>query len=308
MRIIIFGGSGFLGSALANTYRKMGFEDVFQLSRINNVDLTKLEVTTNTIKEYKPDIIVNCTAYVGSVHYGMGHPAEIVYINSVMTLNLYKAIEESKIDVTVINPIPNCTYPSNADIQKEENWWDGSPHYSALSYASARRIIYPISLAFHQQHGIKSKNFLLCGLYGPGNHIDENRIHALDGLIVRMTRAKMNNDKLFEVWGTGKPVREWCFINDIAELICRGSFLEKEIIYPINIGQQKGYSISDTVDMIKKALSFKGKIYFNKEYEDGALKKILSNKNFKKIFPNYKFTHINDGIQLSVNYYKDILK
>ena len=85
-----------------------------------------------------------------------GHPAEIVYINSLMTLNLYKAIEESKINATVINPISNCTYPSNADIQKEENWWDGSPHYSALSYASARRMIYPISLAFHQQHGIKS--------------------------------------------------------------------------------------------------------------------------------------------------------
>ena len=307
MRIIIFGGHGFIGSAVAEKYREMGYEDVFQLSRSDNVDLMDLDGTTKVIQKLSPDIVVNCTAYVGSVHYGMGHPAEIINVNTLMTLNLYKAIEISKLNISVINPISNCTYPGQADIQIEENWWDGAPHFSALSYASARRMTYSISLAYNQQHGIDSKNFILCGIYGPGNHIDENRIHALDGLILRMIRSKRKGDKVFEVWGTGEPIREWCFIDDVAELLVLGSLLKKERVYPTNLAQEKGYSIRETVEIISEATSYDGELLFNKNYEDGAPKKILSKKKFEKLFPDFKFTDIADGVKKSVNYFEKVL-
>ena len=108
-------------------------------------------------------------------------------------------------------------------------------------------------------------------------------------MIIRMLRAKLNNDKEFIIWGSGKPKREWGYIEDIARIMIEGSKLKECSIEPINIAQNKAYSIGDSAKIISEELNFKGKLEFDKSFQDGAPIKKLDNKLFKETFPNFIF-------------------
>ena len=305
-KILILGDTGFIGKKIS-IYLKNNNYEVHGCSRKNNFDLTNYQSTYDIIKSIKPDVIINCACHVGSVHYGIENPAHIINDNLIMTLNLYKATQQASIKTEIINLLANCSYPGDSEIQTEDNWWKGIPHESALSYGSSRRMTYIISLAYFQQFKISSKNIIIPGIYGPGNHTDTERVHALDGMLIRMIKSKKNNDDKFIIWGTGNPIREWCFIDDLVHLINKTMNLENNIMYPINIGQRQGYSIRETAEMIAKYIDYKGKIIFDTKYQDGANVKILDNSNFKKIFPDFIFTDIRAGIKESAEYYLKII-
>jgi len=306
MTILVLGGHGFVGKTASAELTKLG-HDVHSLSRRDGFDLTDLDCTKRFLKEIQPDAIFNCAAHVGSVHYVTEYAADVLYDNVQMTLNIYKALQKECPDAKVVNPLSNCSYPGDANIHYEPDWWQGEVHESVFSYGNYKRFTYVISKSYHDQYGIRSVNFLIPNTFGPGDYTDPNKVHALNGMIIRMIKARRQEDKEFEIWGTGKPVREWGYIKDVVNLLIQGLTIDHDLIYPINVAQNKGYSIKESAELIRDAVGYAGKLVFNTSYQDGAPTKVLDDRKFRTAFPEYKFYDHKKGIQETVDYYESAL-
>jgi len=306
-KILILGANGFIGKSIKNFLIKKNFK-VLTYSKSEGNDLLNLNKFVSFIKKKRPSIIINCAAVQGGLQFLINNSAKIIFNNLQILINIYEGIKKANLrKVLVINPLANCSYSAKDKVQKETNWWNGIPHESTIAFGSTRRMVQIISNCYEKQFDIKSKNFILPGVYGPNNHLNDEKLHALDGLILRMTKAKKYNLKIFKIWGSGKPVREWCYIDDVVKFIYLLITKNHKIIFPINLGQKRGYTIKKLSYLIKKKLKFKGKLIFDKSYIDGAKIKVLDNKFFKINFPKFKFTPIEEGVGKSVKYYSKML-
>ncbi len=310
-RILIIGGNGFLGKNLHKILKRLDY-DVYIRSRKSDFDLMDLNDTFITLEMIRPDYIINCAAHVGSLHYVTEFAADVINDNIQMALNLYKACSNLNKPPVIINPLSNCSYPGIIDIQNEEDWYSGAVHDSVLAYATSKKTLFTISECYRKQYGIKTYNLLVANAYGVFDHADPNRVHALDGMIIRMIKAKNDGDKEFVIWGSGSPIREWIFMEDAAKVIIEiiyqdHSYGDFTIPNPINLGQEFGVSIKDSAETIKKLLNYEGELVFDTSKIDGAPIKVLGNKLFKQYFPDFKFTDYEEGIKLTLDYYNGIL-
>lgn len=265
MKILVLGGHGFVGKHIVNVLNKTEHE-VHPISRRDGIDLRDYTKTGNCFKKINPDVIINCAAHVGSLHYVTTYAADVFYDNGQIALNIYNVAAKVCPDVRIINPLSNCSYPGDSDIQREIDWWVNEVHESVFSYGNAKRFIYVISKCYNKQNGLKSINFLIPNTFGPGDSTDPNKTHALNGIIIRMIKAERNGDAEFEVWGTGSPVREWAYIDDVVNIIIEGIYTKEDLIYPVNLAQNKGYSVKESAEMIADSVGFKGKLTFNAGY------------------------------------------
>lgn len=306
MKTLVVGGHGFVGANLSATLAKKGHQ-VLSLSRRDGLDLMDLEKVRAQLVLHRPQAIFNCAAHVGSVHYVMKNAATVVRDNVQMALNLYQAVALTDPTIGVINPLSNCSYPGDADIHFEPDWLAGEPHHSVYAYAYSKRFIYVLSRCYREQFGVRSMNFLVPNTFGVGDHLDTDRTHAISGMIVRMLDAKRRSDDRFEVWGSGQPVREWGYIDDVTEIVSRALELDVDLGYPINIAQNSGASIGDTARAIAKAVGYTGELWFNTRYEDGAPRKVLDDRRFRELFPDYVFVDHEEAIRRTVKYYEQAL-
>jgi len=300
--ILVFGSTGFVGKNLVNRLKKENY-NISTCERTSGVDLRNYSEVYKVISENNPDIIYNLASHGGSIHYVKNNAADVLYDNVMMSLNTYKAICDINKDIKVIQPFSNCSYPGNSSIQIEQEWLLGDVHPSVFSFGNSKRSIYYISKCFYEQYGINTVNLLFPNTYGPGDSVDPNHTHALNGMIIRMLDAKKKGDEKFVVWGTGSPVREWAYIDDFVEGLARAIELDN-MVYPINIGQEKGYSIAESAAMIKEEMGYDGDIVFDTSYTDGDPVKVLGNENFKNHFPGFKFYDHRKGISNTIEYYK----
>lgn len=306
MKIIVLGGAGFIGKNLLQKLQGSGHE-VQSLSKSAGFDLTDLAQAQAVFKRIQPDAIINCAAHTGSLHYVTSYAASVFNDNVRMSLNLYQATLECCPAARIVNPLSNCSYPGDMGVQSEADWWKGEVHASVFSYGNAKRFIYMLARCYQMQHGIKSINFLVPNTFGPGDHTDPNKTHALNGMIIRMIKAQREGQKEFEIWGTGKPIREWAYVDDVVNFLIEGLTIGEDLIYPVNIAQNKGYAIKESAEIIAEAVEFKGELVFNTKYQDGDPVKILDDKKFRKLFPDYLFHDHKAGIKNTVEYYKSIL-
>lgn len=303
MNIVVFGGHGFVGRSVMERLRSQGHSPT-ALSRVDGFDLLDYDSAREKLPELQPDVIINCVAHVGSLHYVSQFAADVVHDNLQVILNIYRILTEVCPTARLINPISNCSYPGAANVHRESEWWDGPVHDSVLSYGNTRRFIYVVARCYEMQHGISSVNMIAPNCYGPGDHTDPNKTHALNGMIIRMLQAKKAGQKEFEIWGTGQPTREWIYVKDLAYMLCNAISFNGGLIYPINIAQNKAYSIRETAEMIKELIGYEGELVFNTGYQDGAPTKILDDTLFRQSFPEFRFTDIGEGIKETVKYYQ----
>jgi len=303
LKIVIFGGFGFVGSSIRSILKK--HFKVICLSRRNNCDLNDEKVIVKNLNKFNPNIIINCASHVGGLPYIRKNPANVFRDNSKIYINLYEAVRKTKKNVIIYNPISNCAYDHELNIQKENIWLKGEVHDSVLPFGMTKRILYYLSKFYNQQYNIQSKNFLIPNAYGPGDYLDPEKTHALNGIILRFLQAIKNKEKKFELWGSGKPRREWIFVEDIAKLFFKEIKNNRiKDYYPVNLAQNQSYSILEITKLVKKILKSNIKIIANIDKIEGAKKKQLDNKIFKKYFNNYRFVDLIFGIKKTINYYK----
>ena len=305
-KILVLGGDGFVGSHVMEELRGKGYE-CFSKSRRNGIDLTNQNAISQVFKEITPDVIINCAAHVGGIHYLSEHSAEVLDDNLRMMLNLYQAVQKVCPEVKVINPISNCSYPGEANLHREKEWWDGPVHKSVWAFANPKRMLQVISECYFMQYRLESINFFVPNAYGPGDYTDPNRTHALNGMIIRMLKAKENDDKEFVIWGSGKPTREWIYVKDLARMLVESIESQGLQIDPVNIAQNHAYAIRETAEMIKELCNFKGLLIFDENYQDGAPFKQLDDSLFRKKYPDFQYTPIRGGIADTITYYESVL-
>ena len=302
---MILGKTGFIGQNLYNKMFNDG-QEVIGCSRSTGVDMLVYEEIRDFFKDHQPGIIYNAASHGGSMRYVRDYAANVLSDNLQMSLNLYKAVLELNPTIKIIQPFSNCSYPGDSSVQYEENWLSGDVHKSVFSFGNSKRGIYYISKCYNDQYGINTVNLLFPNTYGPGDSIDPNHTHALNGMIIRMLKAKRAGDKEFVVWGTGKPVREWAYIDDFVNALYMAKNLDN-VIYPLNIGQQKGYSIADSAMMIKEEMGYEGEIVFDTQYQDGDPVKIMSKQRFQEKYPDFKWFDHREGIANTIKYYEEKL-
>lgn len=310
-KILILGGNGFLGKSIHTAFQNDTKNEfvLINVSRRTGTDLTKSGEMYNILLRYNPDIIINAAAHVGSINYVTENAADVVVDNSLMYINMYNEIAKSGKTPLVINIISNCSYPGNANIQKEDEWWNGEIHNSVLSYGTPKKLGYVISKCFEKQYGIKTLNLIVPNAYGPGDYLTEDRVHAMNGIIIRMIKAMRSGDTEFTIWGSGTPIREWVYMPDVGKLIY---YIIKNKMFdlpnPINIGQNRGISVIESAEMVKNILNYNVQLKNDLTKQDGAPIKILDDVLFRENFPDFKFTEYNIGITETISYYKKLLK
>lgn len=304
-RVLVLGATGFVGSNICNHFTNEGiaFE---QISRSLGVDLRDPIETRTAFKALQPEWIVNCAAHVGSLNYVTQQAAEVVSDNTRMILSMYEAVHASCPNAVIINPIANCAYPANATTFIEDEWWDGHLHRSVLSYGTTRRLLWSVAECFNMQHGIRSVHFLVPNMYGPFDSTDPNKAHALNALISKFVKAKHEGCGQIEVWGTGVAIREWLLAYDFARLITKYIQTEGALVgldEPLNVGQNFGLSVRELISAISKATEFEGVVEFDPTKPDGAPRKVMDDRRFRRVFADFQFTKMDDGIAETIKYY-----
>jgi GDP-L-fucose synthase len=298
--IVVTGCSGFLGKRVCNLLKSKGLP-YLGISRQNGPDLRERRETLAFFKDNAPSFILNCAAFVGGIQFGYKHPAELFNNNMHMMLNLLEAAHLSNVK-RIVNPISNCAYPGQATLFKEEAFWDGPLHESVMVYGFARKASWVGAWAYAKQHNLDVINLVLSNMYGPEDHFEEERSHAMGALIMKIVKAKQTGQQQVFVWGSGKPVREWLHVDDGAESMVRAINVAP-CIDPINIGIGKGISIWEMASLIKDLVGFKGELLLDTSKPDGALYKTVDGSKGLQHFgwsPNREF---KQGVAEAIKWY-----
>lgn len=307
MKVLILGGDGFVGTNVTEILKAQGYECT-TASRKTGYDLRNLDEVIGLYKKVKPEVIVNCAAHVGSLNYVTQIAAEIALDNTKMILAIYEGLEKTGLKPLIINPIANCAYPAKADTFIEDNWWEGHLHRSVLSYGATRRTLWAVGECFAMQHQIRSITLLVPNMYGEYDSSDPNKAHALNALISKFVKAEKTKQIELEIWGTGIAIREWLYAKDFGQIVAK--IIDNPDIIgldePLNIAQNFGLSVKELVRLIQKSFNYNGNIVWNANMPDGAPKKVMDDRKFKKVFPDFKFTEFNEGIKNTITYYSKI--
>jgi GDP-L-fucose synthase len=295
-KIIVIGGHGFIGKSLVKELIASKHYAI-ALSRRDGLDLTSYDATKYFLKIHQPDAIVNLAAHVGGLPYVSQRHAVIFSDNTQMALNLYRAIQEVCPETIVINPLSNCCYPG----------LKGDVHPSVYSYGNAKRFIYTLASCYKQQFGIETLHFLIPNAFGPGDSTNATKVHALNGMIIRMLKAERAKQSTFEIWGSGTPIREWIYVEDVAKLLSLGIERDLALQDPLNLAQGRGYTIRESAELIAQAIGFRGELVFRIDYPNGAARKIMDTQRFQQVFGNYQFADHYEAICKTVDYYQSVL-
>jgi GDP-L-fucose synthase len=298
--ILVTGCTGFLGKRVCR-FLMQNSTPFIGIARHNGPDLRDRQATLDFFCDLKPLQVINCAAFVGGIQFGYGRPAEIFHQNLQMTLNLLEGAHKSKVQ-RIVNPISNCAYPGEATFFREDEFWDGPLHESVLAYGFVRKASWVGGWAYSKQYDLDVINLTLSNMYGPEDHFEEERSHALGALIMKMVKAKHTGQKEVIVWGSGKPIREWLHVDDGAEAMVKALNVAP-CADLINIGIGKGISILEMAILIKDLVGFEGELVFDLSKPDGAPHKTVDGSRGAKHFGWIPQRDFRQGVAEAIDWY-----
>ena len=301
-KLLVLGTNGFVGKHVKFLLEKEGIQyfEIEGKTEVNLLDQDEIDVFLNKNKIEK---IINCSAFVGGISYGYKFPVEMLVSNTQMIINLYNAAKNNQVK-HIINPISNCAYPGNIQVYREEDFWKGPPHSSVFYYGLSRRNLVAISNSFNEQFGVESSNVVLSNMYGPKDHFDIERSHALGALVKKVCDAKINGDREVEIWGTGNPVREWLYVHDGAKALIKSLDLEKPHTL-FNVGINEGISIKDLSKRISSIAGWEGQFTFDTSKPDGVKTKTVDGSLGEELLKWAPEVDIETGIKTTVEWYME---
>jgi GDP-L-fucose synthase len=299
-RVLITGGAGFLGSHLVDRLKDTGCE--FFVPRKKTFDFTHLEAAGECFATYKPQIVIHCAAYYGGIWINQLYPARIYYENLVMGANLMEAARHHDIE-KFVQIGTACSYPGYLENElSEQDLWKGLPHETVVNYGMTKKIMAIQALAYKKQYGLNSVHLILTNLYGPRDTFHPDRSHVVAALIRKFVEARQSNAPAVEVWGTGRPIREFLYVDDCAEAILLA--IEKyDDLEPMNIGAGVGTSIRELAETIMQVSGYRGDIRWNTSKPDGQMKKILDVKKMRRVLQWQPPTSLRAGLEKTIEWY-----
>ena len=301
MKILILGSNGLVGSSLVRNLSSNSFYDEVIATNRQILDLFDINNVKKFIENNRPDVIVNAAARVGGILANNTYRADFILENLKININLLEALIPYN-NIKLINLGSSCIYPLNAKNPiKEEYIMTGELETTNSPYAMAKLTAIELGNSLQSQYGHQVVNLMPTNLYGPNDNFSDKESHVIPGLMGRMHSAKLSVDKNFEVWGTGNPLREFLYVDDLASAI---SFVIENNISEeiINIGSNQEVSIKQLVEILMKVVSFNGEIVFNSDYPDGNPRKLLDSSKITSYGWEPR-VDISKGLELTYDWY-----
>jgi len=300
-KVTVTGGAGFLGSYVVRKLKERGCKSIF-VPRSRDYDLVRYEACKKVYEDSKPDIVIHLAARVGGIGANRENPGKFFYENLMMGVQMMDVGRQTGVEKFVaIGTI--CAYPKFTPVPfKEENLWNGYPEETNAPYGLAKKMLLVQAQAYSQQYGFNAIYLLPVNLYGPGDNFDPRFSHVIPALIKKCVDAMANNDTEITVWGTGRPTREFLYVEDAAE----GILLASERCNkpdPVNLGAGFEISIKDLASLIVKLTGFKGRISWDHAMPDGQPKRMLDTSRAEKEFGFKAKTNFEEGLKKTIDWY-----
>lgn len=300
--ILVTGGEGFLGSFIVKALKKRGCRNIFVPS-VRNYDLVRMEDVKRVYRDSQPDIVLHLAAKVGGIGANQENPGTFFYDNLMMGLQMMELGRRKKIEKFVaLGTI--CCYPKFTNVPfKEDELWNGYPEETNAPYGLAKKMLLVQSQAYRQQYGFNSIFLMPVNLYGPGDNFDLKTSHVIPALIRKCLEAKIKGLSKIIVWGTGKPTREFLYVEDAAEGIVLAT--EKyDKSDPVNLGSGVEISIKDLVRLIVKLTGFEGKVLWDSSKPDGQPRRLLDITKAEKAFGFKAMVGFKEGLKKTIDWYQ----
>jgi GDP-L-fucose synthase len=302
-RVVVTGGSGFLGTWIVKMLQERGCKNIF-VPLISEFDLREKDDIRRLYDHTRPDIVIHLAAVVGGIGANLQNPGIFFYDNAIMGIQLIELARQFQIPKFVaIGTI--CAYPKFTPPPfREDDLWNGYPEETNAPYGLAKKMLLVQSQAYRQQYGYNSIFLLPVNLYGPGDNFDPHSSHVIPALIKKCIDAQNSNEKYIEVWGDGTPSREFIYVEDAAEgiLLATERYNKSD---PVNIGAGFEITIKELVSLIVRLTGFQGEIRWDITKPNGQPRRMLDTSRARKEFGFTAITRFEEGLGKTIGWYRE---
>ena len=312
--MFVAGHRGMVGSAIIRALKAEPNVRIVTRNR-NELDLTDQAAVRKFFKTENLDQVYLAAAQVGGIYANNTFPADFIYRNLMIEANIIEASFQHGVKKLLFLG-SSCIYPKNADYPIDEpGLLSGPLEPTNEPYAIAKIAGIKLCESFNRQygesHGVDFRSVMPCNLYGPGDSYDPKNSHVIPGLIRRFHEAKIKDEGLVKVWGTGEPLREFLYVDDLADACVLLMNLDKEIYKKntkpmcshINVGYGSDISIAGLSKLVASTVGYSGKVEFDSNYPDGVYKKLIDSSRIKALGWAPK-TNLESGLRLAYEDFK----
>lgn len=304
MRVVVTGGSGFLGRVVCQKLRKRGvIEDQLIVPRRCDFDLIDPEAVRRLYTEARPDVVIHLAAEVGGIGANRDQPGRFLYSNLAMGMHLIE--EARRVGLRkFVHTGTVCAYPKFASVPfKEQDLWEGYPEETNAPYGVAKKALFVMLDGYLQQYGLRSAVLVPVNLYGPHDNFDPHTSHVIPALIRKCIEARQRGDDHITCWGTGSASREFLYVEDAAEGIIRAA--ERiDCPEPINLGTGQEIMIKDLVDLIANLCGFQGRIEWDPSLPDGQPRRCLDISRARRLLEWEARTSFEQGLRDTIDWWQ----
>ena len=286
-RILVTGGSGLVGKHLQDI-----LPDAIYISS-KDYDLTDLQQVRDMMNEEKPTSVIHLAARVGGIVDNINYPVDYLEENVLMNTNVLKACHEFDVE-KVIAILSTCIYPDVVETypMREEDLFNGPPTETNFSYGFAKRCMAAHIDSYRKQYDKKWSYLIPCNLYGEYDKYEEHHSHFVSALIKKIYEA----NESIELWGTGKPLRQFMYGGDLARVI--KYMIDKDVVGSFNVAPEWVHSINDLAEIGKKAcLKEKLVVNYDSTKPDGQFRKDVDSSKLLSVLKDFEFTSLEKGIK-----------
>ena len=300
--ILVTGGSGLVGNAVKSVSKKYNYNFIFISSK--DFNLLNIDETKEMFQKYKPTFVIHLAGYVGGLYRNMNNKVDMLEKNLLINFNVIKCAHDFQVK-KMVACLSTCIFPNDISYPIDESMLhNGAPHFSNDAYAYAKRMIEIHCKAYRENYGDNFICITPTNIYGPHDNFDLENGHVLPSLIHKCFLAKHQNTD-FVVRGTGRPLRQFIYSEDLADLIM--IILEKsnEDNTILSVSEKDEKSIEYIARVIAKSFNYENNLKFDENFSDGQYKKTVSNKKLQNLVGDYEFTSLENGIQKTVQWFKE---
>jgi GDP-L-fucose synthase len=300
--VIVTGGAGFLGSFVVERLNAAGAGKIV-VPRKRDCDLRDASAIATLLAETKPDLIIHLAASVGGIGANRKHPGSFFYDNAIMGIQLIEQARLAGVKKFVCAGTI-CAYPKFTPVPfKEDNLWDGYPEETNAPYGVAKKSLLVQLQSYRQEYGFNGIFLLPVNLYGPRDNFDLETSHVIPAMIRKCVEAHQNNLPRVKLWGTGRPTREFLYVEDAADAIVTAA-ARYEKPDPVNLGSGHEIAIRDLAESIRELTGYKGEFEWDTTQPDGQPRRCLDTTRAETEFGWKSRTSLREGLVKTIDWYR----
>ena len=301
-KILVAGARGLVGSAIVRNLKSKGYTNIIEGTR-DDLDFTNQDETERYFCSEEPEYVFLAAAKVGGIMANKTRPAEFIYDNLMIQSNIINSAYNYGVKKLVFLG-SSCIYPKHPNIPiTEDQLMTGPLEPTNDAYAIAKIAGIKMCQSYRQQYGFNAISLQPTNLYGVNDNFNPESSHVIPGIMRRMHEAKLNGDSQFVCWGDGSPLREFLYIDDMAEAcyICMSEYNDSEII---NIGTGSDITIKELTEIIANIIDYRGEIIWDTSKPNGTPRKVMNVDKLKSLGWSPK-VGIRQGIYQTYEWFKE---